>query len=89
MTSFSTATSQIHSILSEQIPLLDLLFPGFTPLSSSLWPLLTGAPGLYGRLLCICGLLVLIGKYVPEYFRTLLKAHFSQLTVFGEPVLFF
>ncbi|KAF2194997.1 putative mitochondrial chaperone bcs1 [Zopfia rhizophila CBS 207.26] len=78
MTSFSNATSQIHSTLSEQISLLDLLFPGFTSLSSSIWPLLTGAPSLYGRLLCICGLLVLIGKYGPEYFENLLQAHFTS-----------
>lgn len=77
MASFSNATSQIQSIMSEQISLLDLLFPGFTPLSSFVWPLLSGAPSLYGRLLCICGMLVLIGKYGPEYFGTLLEAHFS------------
>lgn len=77
MASFGNTTSRIHSILSDRISLLDLFFPGFTPISSSIWPLLTGAPSIYGRLLCICGFLVLIGKYGPEYVGKLLEAYFS------------
>ena len=74
----NASPSHTQSLLSEQISLLDVLFPGFTTLSSSPWPLFTGATSLYGRLLCICGLLVLIAKFGPQYFGNLLEAHFSQ-----------
>ncbi|KAH8708412.1 hypothetical protein GQ44DRAFT_715485, partial [Phaeosphaeriaceae sp. PMI808] len=78
MASFGNATSQIHSFLSEQNSVLDLLFPGFMPVISSAWPLLTGVPSIYGRLLCIFGLLPLFGKYVSGYWKGLVETHFSQ-----------
>lgn len=79
MASLSSASpSHVQSILFEQIPLLDFFFPGLAPATSSAWSLLTGIPSIYGRLLCICGLLLLFKKYASEYLRELLETHFSQ-----------
>ncbi|KAF2177369.1 putative mitochondrial chaperone bcs1 [Zopfia rhizophila CBS 207.26] len=60
------------------MPLLDFFFPGLAPATSSAWPLLTGVPSIYGRLLCICGLLLLFGKYASEYFGKLLETYFTS-----------
>ncbi|KAK7178372.1 mitochondrial chaperone bcs1 [Paraphaeosphaeria sporulosa] len=78
MASFNNATSPIHPLLSEKNPLLNLLFPGFMPVISSAWPLLTAVPSNYGRLLWICGVLLLFGIYVSEYLRRLVETYFTS-----------
>ena len=65
---------------SEQIVLLDFLFPGLAPVFSSLWPLFNGVSGIYTWLLCTCGLLILVGRYAVGYLEALLEAYFSQWT---------
>ncbi|KAF2176611.1 P-loop containing nucleoside triphosphate hydrolase protein [Zopfia rhizophila CBS 207.26] len=74
----STMLKAIKPPLFEQIPLLDFFFPGLVPVLSSVWPLLTSAPSI-GRLLCICGLLLLIGKYASEYLGKLLETYFTSI----------
>jgi chaperone BCS1 len=67
-----------QSFLSDQMPLLNLFFPGLAPATTSAWSLLTGGPSIYSRVLCIGGLLLLFGKYASEYLETLLETYFCQ-----------
>ncbi|KAF2175648.1 hypothetical protein K469DRAFT_723860 [Zopfia rhizophila CBS 207.26] len=60
------------------MPLLDFFFPSLAPATSSAWPLLTSVLSIYGRLLCICGLLLLFGKYASEYLEKFLETYFSS-----------
>jgi hypothetical protein len=78
MTSYSNASSpSTQSILAEQGSLLDLVFPGFTLVSTAVRRLLTDDFSMYARLLCACGMLVFIGKYASEYLWTWLETFFS------------
>ncbi|KAF9729902.1 hypothetical protein PMIN06_012974 [Paraphaeosphaeria minitans] len=61
---------------SEQIVLLDFLYPGLAPVFSSLWPLFNGVSGIYTRL--NCGLLILVGRYAVGYLEALLEAYFTS-----------
>ncbi|KAL5405118.1 hypothetical protein PMIN04_012421 [Paraphaeosphaeria minitans] len=69
--------SHIQSLLSKQTPFLNLFFPGLAPATSSLGTLLTVVPNGYGSLLCICGLLVLFGKFALQYVVSLLETYFT------------
>ena len=66
------------SILSDQISLLGVLFPGLGPVVSSVLPLLAGTPSIFGRLLCLCGFLLMIVGYVQNYLETFLRTYFSR-----------
>ena len=65
-----------QSFLFEQMPLLDFFFPGLALATSPAQSLLTGGPSFYGRVLCICGLILLFGKYASEYLEKLLETYF-------------
>ncbi|KAF2254322.1 hypothetical protein BU26DRAFT_500099 [Trematosphaeria pertusa] len=65
-----------QSFLFDQMPLLDLFFPGLGPATTPAWSLLTGGPSIYSRALCIGGLLLLFGKNALEYLGTLLETYF-------------
>ncbi len=68
MASFNDIGSlSTQPILSGELPLLDLFFPGFAPLTTAVLRLLTGDLNLYARLLYIYGALMFIVKYAPEY----------------------
>lgn len=73
----NTSSLPIPPILSEQISLLDFVFPGFTRVLTTVLPLLTGDLSLYARLLCGCGVLVFFSRYAAEYLRGWLETHFS------------
>jgi chaperone BCS1 len=66
----------IQSFLLDQIPLLDFFFPGLALATSPVGSLLTGGPSIYGRVLCICVLLLLFGKYASEYLEKLLETYY-------------
>lgn len=82
----SLSNAKTAHILTKEASLLDLLFPGFMPVASSLRSLLTNAPSPYGRLLCLCVLLAFLGKYGTEYFGGLLETHYSQ-SIRSRPLL--
>ena len=67
-----------QSFLFDQMPLLDLFFPGLGPATSPAWSLLTGGPSIYGRALCIGGLLLLFGKYASEHIEKFVETYFCQ-----------
>ncbi|KAF2259157.1 putative mitochondrial chaperone bcs1 [Lojkania enalia] len=76
MASISNANlSHVQSLLSGQIPLLDFVFPGLMPTTSTVQPL-TDVPTIYGRLLCLCALFLLFGKYASEHIGNLLETYF-------------
>ncbi|KAH8706865.1 BCS1 N terminal-domain-containing protein [Phaeosphaeriaceae sp. PMI808] len=79
MASFDNASSlPIEPVLSEQISLLDFIFPGSTRVLTAVLPLLNGDLNVYARLLCACGMFVFIGRYVAEYFAGWLDTHFTS-----------
>ncbi|PSN59001.1 P-loop containing nucleoside triphosphate hydrolase protein [Corynespora cassiicola Philippines] len=77
---FFSSDSPTHnqSFLYDQIPLLDLFFPGLGPVISRTWFFLTGGPSIYSQALCIGGLLLLFGTYTLKYLETLLETYFSS-----------
>ncbi|KAF2874457.1 P-loop containing nucleoside triphosphate hydrolase protein [Massariosphaeria phaeospora] len=62
----------------DQLPVLDLFFPGLAPATSAAWSLLTGSPSTYGQALCIGGSLLLFGKYALKCIEKLLETYFSS-----------
>lgn len=79
MASLSNASpAHNQSFLFDQMPLLDLFFPGLAPATSPAWSLLTGGSSIYSRVLCIGGLLLLFGKYASEYVEKLVETYLCQ-----------
>ncbi|KAH7111260.1 putative mitochondrial chaperone bcs1 [Dendryphion nanum] len=68
-------SAYVQPLLSENIHLLNLFLPGLASATSVL-PLLTGASSIYGRLFCVCVLLLLVGKYVSETIVGILETYF-------------
>jgi hypothetical protein len=67
-----------QSFLFDQMPLLDLFFPGLGPATGPAWALLTGGPSIYSQVLCIGGLLLLFEKYASEYIEKLVETYLCQ-----------
>ncbi|GKT92449.1 mitochondrial chaperone BCS1 [Colletotrichum tofieldiae] len=64
---------------------MDIFFPGFTGVTVALHQLLTGNLDSYAGLLCICGMLMIIGKFL---FRTLggfLDTYFTSKIEVRDP----
>ena len=57
--------------------MVDVFFPGLTNIPAALQQLQAG-PNSYGRVLCICGLAMLFGRYTKDFFRALVETHFSS-----------
>ncbi|KAH7108769.1 BCS1 N terminal-domain-containing protein [Dendryphion nanum] len=79
MASISSANlSHVQSLVSENIPLLDFIFPGLASITSSVWPLLARVPSIYCRLVCLCGLILFFGRSALMHVQKLLDAYFTS-----------
>jgi chaperone BCS1 len=79
------AHNNIYSVPSQPPPLspisisiVDVFFPGLTNILAELQQLLAGNPNSYGRMLCICGLAVFLGRYIKDFFSALVTKYFSS-----------
>ncbi len=77
------AHNNAHSLPSQPLPLspiliVDVFFPGLTNISTALQQLLASNPNSYGRMLCIYGLAVFFGRYIKDFFGTLVATYFSS-----------
>jgi hypothetical protein len=60
------------------ISIVDIFFPGFTNISAAIQQLQVGNSNGYARILCICGIVVFLGKYAFKYLRELVTTYFSS-----------
>jgi chaperone BCS1 len=63
---------------SNPISIVDILFPGFTNISSAIQQLQVGDSNGYARILCISGIVVLLGKYAYKYLKAFVETYFSS-----------
>ena len=75
--------NQTYSVPSKQLPLspmsiVDILFPGLTNISTALRQLQAGNSNDYALILCICGIVVFLGKYAYNFVKEFVVSHFSS-----------
>jgi mitochondrial chaperone BCS1 len=75
----NNASTPIQQTLLTNASFLDLFFPGLSVISPAFQQLAAGRLNGYTGLLCLCGLLVYLGKYIYGYFRDLVETYFSSL----------
>ncbi|KAL2384082.1 hypothetical protein RJ035_005482 [Blastomyces gilchristii] len=68
----------IHTFPS-QISIVDIFLPGFTAISASIRQVLAGNLNS-AHLLCLCGALLLLARYVYRYLTDIVEIHFTSIT---------
>jgi chaperone BCS1 len=61
-----------------QLSIVDVFFPGFGTIISSMQHLLAGNLDIYVRLLGICGMITVLGKYGFCYLMEFVETYFSS-----------
>jgi mitochondrial chaperone BCS1 len=75
--------NETYSLPSQQVPLnpisiVDIFFPGLTNISAAFLQLQTGNTNGYAQILCICGIVVFLGKYPYNFVKEFVDSHFSS-----------
>jgi mitochondrial chaperone BCS1 len=79
MAAFNNASSlPFQSIPFPQISIVDVFLPGFAGMSPAIQQLLAGNLNSYAGLLCICGILVFLGRHAYEYLWELVDKFLSS-----------
>lgn len=70
------------SVPSQQVPLnpisiVDIFFPSITSISAAFQQLQTGNTNSYALILCICRIVVFLGKYTYNFLKEFVDSHFS------------
>jgi chaperone BCS1 len=71
------ASGSPQQALLSNASVLDLLFPGLSLITPAIQQLAAGSLTGYTGLLCACGLLLYIGRFIYRYLRGLVSAYFS------------
>jgi chaperone BCS1 len=77
------SNNQTYSLPSQPVPLnpisiVDIFFPGLNNISAALQQLQASSPNSYGGMLCICGIVVFLGKYAYKSVKEFVDTYFSS-----------
>jgi chaperone BCS1 len=64
-------------MLSHQISIIDVIFPGFSGISASIQQLLAGNLNSHARILCIVAVFVIMVRYAYRYAKGIVEDNFS------------
>ncbi|KAK0368952.1 mitochondrial chaperone bcs1 [Colletotrichum limetticola] len=70
---------------SHQVSIMDIFFPGFTGVTAALHQLLNGNLDSYAGLLCICGLVMVCGKFLGRTIGGFVDTYFTSKTDVHDP----
>lgn len=66
-----------QTIRSSLISIVDILFPGLTNISAAIQQLHVGHTNHYAQMICISGIILLLGKYAYKYLKAFVETYFS------------
>jgi len=77
-TSNDSYSLPVQPVTSYPLSILDLFFPGLNGISAAVRQLQAGSSDSYAGILCICGMLVFLGKYFYKHVREVVMTYFSS-----------